>query len=73
MYKVLSAGKSSLAAGIRGFCFYLWTLTLSLPLFVTMLVMAPFVMLFDKVRQAPSCLYLCFILVPMADSTSTHP
>lgn len=53
-----SAGKSSFAAGIRGFCFYLWTLTLSLPLFVTMLVMAPFVMLFDKVRQAPLCLYL---------------
>mmetsp|Transcript_14175 Transcript_14175/g.42773 ORF Transcript_14175/g.42773 Transcript_14175/m.42773 type:complete len:341 (-) Transcript_14175:1423-2445(-) len=44
-------GKSSFAAGIRGFCFYLWTLTLSLPLFVTMLVMAPFVMLFDKVRR----------------------
>ena len=39
-------------AGIRGLLFYLWTIALSIPLFVTMLVMTPFVMLFDKVRCA---------------------
>jgi 1-acyl-sn-glycerol-3-phosphate acyltransferase len=39
------------ASKIRGLCFYLWTLALSIPLFVVMLVMAPFVMLRDKVRR----------------------
>lgn len=37
-------------AKIRGFLFYLWTFTLALPLFVTMLAQAPFVLLFDKHR-----------------------
>ena len=46
-------------AKLRGFCFYLWTLALSIPLFIVMLVMAPFVMLRDKVRHAP--FILCFL------------
>lgn len=50
MHTLHAAGGSGFAAGVRGLCFYLWTLALSLPLFVTMLVMAPIVMLRDKVR-----------------------
>ena len=46
------AGGGDTASKIRGLCFYLWTLALSIPLFVVMLVMAPFVMLRDKVRYA---------------------
>lgn len=46
------AGGGDTASNIRGLCFYLWTLALSIPLFVVMLVMAPFVMLRDKVRYA---------------------
>ncbi|KAK9843662.1 hypothetical protein WJX81_001549 [Elliptochloris bilobata] len=38
-------------ASMRGFCFYLSTFTLALPLFVTMLLLAPFVALFDRHRQ----------------------
>ena len=47
------AGGGDTASKLRGFCFYLWTLALSIPLFVVMLAMAPFVMLRDKVRRAP--------------------
>lgn len=43
--------KSDTAAKLRGFGFYLWTILLAIPLFVTMLVMAPFVLLFDKARR----------------------
>lgn len=49
---VVHAGGGDTAAKIRGLCFYLWTLALSVPLFVVMLVMAPFVMLRDRVRWA---------------------
>ncbi|KAK9808655.1 hypothetical protein WJX72_001338 [[Myrmecia] bisecta] len=41
----------SVLAGIKGLLFYLWTFSLSLPLFVTMLVLAPFVAIFDKHRR----------------------
>jgi hypothetical protein len=44
------AGKSSTAAKLRGLGFYLWTILLAVPLFVTMLLMAPFVFLFDRFR-----------------------
>lgn len=39
-------------ASVRGFVFYLSTFTLALPLFVTMLVLAPFVALIDRHRCA---------------------
>lgn len=39
-----------LFAKLRALLFFLWSFTLALPLFVTMLAMAPFVMLFDKSR-----------------------
>ena len=39
-------------ASVRGFFFYLSTFTLALPLFVTMLVLAPCVALFDRHRCA---------------------
>ena len=45
-----AAEYSVLTAKIRGFLFYLWTFTLALPLFVTMLAQAPFVAIFDKHR-----------------------
>lgn len=41
-----------LFAKLRALLFFLWSFTLALPLFVTMLAMAPFVMLFDKSRWA---------------------
>ena len=41
---------SAFLAKIKGFLFYSFTLLLSVPLFVSMLVMTPFVMLFDKYR-----------------------
>ena len=50
--QLFCAGGGDTASKLRGFCFYLWTLALSIPLFVVMLVMAPFVMLRDKVRYA---------------------
>lgn len=37
-------------ASVKAFLFYLSTFTLALPLFVTMLLLAPFVALFDKHR-----------------------
>lgn len=40
-------------ANVKGFLFYLWTFTLALPLFVIMLIQAPFVLLADKFRSAP--------------------
>ena len=46
------AGQSTALAGFRAFLFYSWTLLLSVPLFVIMLVQAPFTLLFDKVRWA---------------------
>ena len=48
----MSAGQSTALAGFRAFLFYTWTLLLSVPLFVVMLVQAPFTLLFDKVRWA---------------------
>ena len=39
-------------ASVRGFFFYLSTFTLALPLFVTMLALAPFVALLDRHRRA---------------------
>ena len=44
-------------ASVKGFLFYLSTFTLALPLFVTMLLLAPFVALFDKHRcvSDPTC------------------
>ena len=39
-------------ASVRGFFFYLSTFTLALPLFVTMLILAPFVALLDRHRCA---------------------
>lgn len=44
------AEKSDTAAKLRGLGFYMWTILLAIPLFVTMLVMAPLVLMFDKVR-----------------------
>lgn len=41
---------SAFLAKIKGFLFYSFTLLLSVPLFVTMLVMTPFVLLLDKYR-----------------------
>lgn len=46
-----SDSKSSTAAKLRGLGFYLWTILLAVPLFVTMLLMAPFVFLFDRFRR----------------------
>jgi len=45
-----SAGQNTALAGFRAFLFYSWTLLLSVPLFLIMLVQAPFTLLFDKVR-----------------------
>lgn len=42
---------SAFLAKIKGFLFYTFTLMLSIPLFVSMLVMTPFVLLFDKYRR----------------------
>ena len=42
-------------ASVRGFFFYLSTFALALPLFVTMLVIAPFVALLDRHRRARFC------------------
>ena len=47
-----NAGQNTTLAGARAFLFYSWTLLLSVPLFVVMLVQAPFTLLFDKVRWA---------------------
>ena len=47
---VTAAGQNTALAGFRAFLFYSWTLLLSVPLFVIMLVQAPFTLLFDKVR-----------------------
>jgi hypothetical protein len=41
-------------AKLRALAFFLWSFSLSLPLFVTMLVMAPLVMALDKTRCARS-------------------
>ena len=41
---------SALLAKVKGFLFYSFTLLLSVPLFISMLVMTPFVLLFDKYR-----------------------
>ena len=41
---------SAFLASIKGFLFYTFTLILSVPLFISMLVMTPFVLLFDKYR-----------------------
>ncbi len=41
---------SAILAQLKGLMFYLWTLILAVPLFVTMLIMSPFVLLFDKHR-----------------------
>ncbi|KAL3138602.1 hypothetical protein ABBQ32_006368 [Trebouxia sp. C0010 RCD-2024] len=43
---------SAFLARIKGFLFYSFTLLLSVPLFVSMLVMTPFVLLFDKYRRS---------------------
>ncbi|KAG2423964.1 hypothetical protein HXX76_014903 [Chlamydomonas incerta] len=40
-----------LLAKIRGIMFFAWSFLLSLPLFVTMMVIAPFVLAFDKYRR----------------------
>lgn len=40
-----------MVARIRGLLFYLWTFTLALPLFATMLIQAPVVALVDKHRR----------------------
>lgn len=44
---------SAFLAKIKGFLFYSFTLLLSVPLFVSMLVMTPFVLLLDKYRYVP--------------------
>ena len=41
---------SAILAQLKGVIFYLWTLILAVPLFVTMLIMSPFVLLLDKHR-----------------------
>ena len=41
---------SAFLAKIKGLLFYLFTLALSIPLFISMLVMTPFVLLLDKHR-----------------------
>lgn len=41
---------SAILAQLKGLMFYLWTLILAIPLFVTMLIMSPFVLLLDKHR-----------------------
>ena len=41
---------SAFLAGIKGFLFYTFTLLLSVPLFISMLVMTPFVQVLDKYR-----------------------
>eukprot|EP00891_Asterochloris_glomerata_P006714 jgi/Astpho2/6714/Aster-06735 len=43
---------SAILAQLKGLMFYLWTLILAIPLFVTMLIMSPFVLLLDKHRRA---------------------
>lgn len=42
---------ASFFASIKGFIFYTTTLLLALPLFVIMLLLAPFVAVFDKHRR----------------------
>lgn len=41
---------SAFLASIKGFLFYAFTLVLSVPLFISMLLMTPFVLLLDKYR-----------------------
>ena len=42
---------ADIAASVKGFTFYTTTLLLALPLFAIMLVLTPFVLLFDKHRR----------------------
>ena len=42
---------ANIAASVKGFTFYTTTLLLALPLFAIMLVLTPFVLLFDKHRR----------------------
>ncbi|GLI70468.1 hypothetical protein VaNZ11_015378 [Volvox africanus] len=42
---------NELLAKVRAILFFTWSFTLSLPLFITMLLMAPIVMAFDKFRR----------------------
>jgi hypothetical protein len=51
---------------MRGLAFFLWSFVLALPLFLTMMVMAPFVMIFDKFRCARPGIH-CF---PQTNSLS---
>lgn len=47
-------------ANVRALCFALWTFTLAVPLFIIMMVQAPFVLLTDKFRWAlmlPACMH----------------
>jgi hypothetical protein len=39
-----------LLAKVRAILFFAWSFTLALPLFVTMMLLAPFVIIFDKYR-----------------------
>jgi len=43
--------KGSLIDNIRALAFFLWSFTLALPLFVSMMIMAPFVITMDKYRR----------------------
>lgn len=47
----LKLADKSLPLKLRAVCFYLWTYILAVPLFVVMLVLQPFVLLFDKYRR----------------------
>lgn len=45
-----NAGLRDALGTVRALLFYVWTLALSVPLFVVMLTLWPVVMLFDKVK-----------------------
>ena len=54
---------SAFLAKIKGFIFYSFTLLLSVPLFISMLVMTPFVLLFDKYRYVQHQLLTCHCIL----------
>lgn len=45
-----TSGPAKWGSNIRAVAFFMWSLTLALPLFVTMLCMSPLVLAFDKYK-----------------------
>ena len=66
---------SAFLAKTKGLLFYLFTLALSVPLFISMLVMTPLVLLLDKHRyEQKGCLVLCLLglLLRFAPAACDH-